>query len=152
MYDGPDLADVAALTGLTEAEVIERHQAGDYRVGWLGFAPGFGYLTGLDPRLQVPRLDSPRLSVPAGAVAIAGGLAAVYPAASPGGWRLLGHTNAPLFDADRTPPSLLTPGQRVRFRAVGRLPDPSPPPLTGLARANAAKPGNQGADSTQPLA
>ena len=160
MYDGPDLADVAALTGLTEAEVIERHQAGDYRVGWLGFAPGFGYLTGLDPRLQVPRLDSPRLSVPAGAVAIAGGLAAVYPAASPGGWRLLGRTNAPLWDAGRTPPALLTPGQRVRFRAVGRLPDPPPPPLVpDLVRASPArsssetheideKPGNRAADGS----
>jgi len=127
VYDGPDLADVAALTGLTEAEVITRHQAPDYQVGWLGFAPGFGYLTGLDPALAVPRLDSPRLSVPAGSVAIAGGLAAVYPAASPGGWRLLGRTAAVLWDPGREPPALLAPGRRVRFRAVGRLPEPQPP-------------------------
>jgi KipI family sensor histidine kinase inhibitor len=122
-YDGPDLAEVAALTGLTIAEVIARHQAAEYRVGWLGFAPGFAYLTGLDPVLAaVRRLDSPRLRVPAGSVAIAGGLAAVYPAASPGGWRLLGRSAAPLWAPDREPPALLTPGMRVRFRAVDALP------------------------------
>jgi KipI family sensor histidine kinase inhibitor len=122
-YDGPDLADVAALTGLTIADVIARHQAAAYRVGWLGFAPGFAYLTGLDPLLAtVPRLDSPRLSVPAGSVAIAAGLAAVYPAASPGGWRLLGRASLSLWDPDRDPAALLAPGTRVRFRAVDDLP------------------------------
>jgi KipI family sensor histidine kinase inhibitor len=124
-YDGPDLADMASLTGLSVAEVIARHQAAEYRVGWLGFAPGFAYLTGLDPLLAaVPRLDSPRQRVPAGSVAIAGGLAAVYPAASPGGWRLLGRTTARLWDPDRDPPALLTPGTRVRFRLVENLPAP----------------------------
>lgn len=119
VYDGPDLLDVAELTGMPAAEVIARHCAAEYTVGWLGFAPGFGYLTGLDPALSdVPRLASPRLSVPPGSVAIAGGLAAVYPAASPGGWRLLGRTSARLWDPDRVPPSLLAPGRRVRFRAV----------------------------------
>lgn len=119
VYDGPDLAAVAELTGMPAAEVIARHQAAEYTVGWLGFAPGFGYLTGLDPRLRrVPRLASPRLRVPAGSVAIAGGLTAVYPAESPGGWRLLGRTSAPLWDPGREPPSLLVPGRRVRFRAV----------------------------------
>ena len=84
------------------AEVIERHQAAGYEVGWLGFSPGFGYLTGLDPVLAaVPRLDTPRLAVPAGSVAIAGGLAAVYPAASPGGWRIIGRTNMRLWDQER---------------------------------------------------
>jgi KipI family sensor histidine kinase inhibitor len=122
-YDGPDLADVASLTGLSIADVISRHQAAEYRVGWLGFAPGFAYLTGLDPLLaSVPRLDTPRLRVPAGSVAIAGGLAAVYPAGSPGGWRLLGRTTARLWDPDRDPPALLAPGTLVRFRAVDSLP------------------------------
>jgi KipI family sensor histidine kinase inhibitor len=122
-YDGPDLADVASLTGLSIADVIARHQAAEYRVGWLGFAPGFAYLTGLDPLLaSVPRLDTPRLRVPAGSVAIAGGLAAVYPAGSPGGWRLLGRTTARLWDPDRDPPALLAPGTLVRFRAVDSLP------------------------------
>jgi len=122
-YDGPDLADVAALTGLPVEQVIARHQAPDYQVGWLGFAPGFAYLTGLDPLLAtVPRLDSPRLRVPAGSVAIAGGLAAVYPAASPGGWRLIGRTAAALWEPGRDPPALLTPPTRVRFRAVDSLP------------------------------
>jgi KipI family sensor histidine kinase inhibitor len=133
VYDGPDLAGVAALTGLTEADVVARHEAAEYQVGWLGFAPGFGYLTGLDPALAVPRLDSPRLSVPAGSVAIAGGLAAVYPAASPGGWRLLGRTDAVLWDPGRDPPALLAPGQRVRFRAVDRLPDRHAPGVAEVA-------------------
>ncbi len=134
VYDGPDLAAVAAHTGLSEAEVIARHQAPEYRVGWLGFAPGFGYLTGLDPALAVPRLDSPRLSVPAGSVAIAGGLAAVYPSASPGGWRLLGRTAAVMWDPERDPPALLAPGQRVRFRAVERLPPARAQPVTDPGR------------------
>lgn len=121
-YDGPDLADVAAGCGLAEHEVVARHQAASYEVGWLGFSPGFGYLTGLDPALAaVPRLDTPRLAVPAGSVAIAGGLSAVYPAASPGGWRVIGSTSARLWDPGRDPPALLTPGMTVRFRAVETL-------------------------------
>jgi KipI family sensor histidine kinase inhibitor len=127
VYDGPDLAAVAALCGLSVRQVIARHQAAAYRVGWLGFSPGFGYLTGLDPVLAaVPRRDSPRLSVPAGSVAIAGGLAAVYPAASPGGWQLLGRTAAPLWDPGADPPALLSPGMTVRFRPVDHLPAPRP--------------------------
>ena len=119
VYDGPDLAEVARLTGLPADEVVARHAAREYRVGWLGFSPGFGYLTGLDPALAtVPRLAEPRLRVPAGSVAIAGGLAAVYPSASPGGWRLLGRTPETLWDPQRNPPALLSPGMRVRFRPV----------------------------------
>jgi KipI family sensor histidine kinase inhibitor len=120
-YDGPDLAEVAELTGLSVADVIARHSAAGYEVGWLGFSPGFGYLTGLDPALHVPRRDSPRTSVPAGSVAIAGPLAAVYPSASPGGWRLLGRTTARLWDPGREPPAALGPGRRVRFRPVDEL-------------------------------
>jgi KipI family sensor histidine kinase inhibitor len=124
VYDGPDLDEVAGLTGLSRQQVIERHAAAEYLVGWLGFSPGFGYLTGLDPELHVPRRDSPRTSVPAGSVAIAGPLAAVYPSASPGGWRLLGRTAAQLWDARREPPAVLAPGRRVRFRPVDELGDP----------------------------
>ncbi len=154
-YDGPDLAEVAALAGLTVAEVIVRHQAAEYRVGWLGFSPGFGYLTGLDPALrQIPRLDTPRLAVPAGSVAIAGGLAAVYPARSPGGWRLIGRSDARMWDPQRLPPALLAPGRRVRFRAVDRLPaaDSGPPDRAepaGLQRP-AAPPPTRAVEILQP--
>jgi len=112
---GPDLADVAAHAGLPEDEVIERHLAGDYRVAMLGFAPGFPYLLGLDPRLAMPRLDTPRTRVPAGSVGIGGAQAGIYPREGPGGWRLLGRTPLTLFDPARASPSLLSPGQRLRF-------------------------------------
>jgi KipI family sensor histidine kinase inhibitor len=114
-YDGPDLADVATEVGLPVEEVVRRHSAPEYIVQFCGFGPGFGYLTGLDPRLHVPRLPSPRTSVPAGAVAIAAEHTGIYPRSSPGGWRLIGRTDAVLFDLDRSPPALLTPGSRVRF-------------------------------------
>lgn len=114
-YDGADLAEVAELTGLTPGEVVRRHSAATYVVAYLGFAPGFAYLTGLDPALHVPRRETPRTSVPAGSVAIAGPYASVYPAASPGGWRLLGHSDLPLWDTHRDPPALLQPGARVTF-------------------------------------
>jgi KipI family sensor histidine kinase inhibitor len=147
-YDGPDLPEVAAITGLTVPEVIERHQAGRYEVGWLGFSPGFGYLTGLDPVLAVvARLDTPRLAVPAGSVAIAGGLSAVYPAASPGGWRIIGRAGARLWDAERDPPALLAPGVPVRFRAVDELSPPDRPPAApGPARLAA----DRGVEVLQP--
>lgn len=128
-YDGADLADVAELTGLSVAEVIAAHAGGLYTVGWLGFSPGFGYLRGLDRRLAgVPRLATPRLAVPAGSVAIAAGLAAVYPRASPGGWRLLGHTTVRMWDQDREPAALLAPGRHVRFVAVSPRGTSSPWP------------------------
>ena len=130
---------MASLTGLTVAEVVARHQAPTYRVGWLGFAPGFGYLTGVDPLLAaVPRLASPRQYVPAGSVAIAGGLAAVYPAASPGGWQLLGRTSAALWEPDRDPPALLAPGMQVRFRGGRRhVPGASTRPGEHASRSRA---------------
>lgn len=115
VYDGEDLGEVARLTGLDVDEVVRRHSAADYVVEFVGFAPGFGYLTGLDPALHAPRLASPRPSVPAGSVAIAGPYSAVYPRSSPGGWRLLGSTDAVLFDVTADPPSALVAGTRVRF-------------------------------------
>ncbi len=115
VYDGEDLVDVAAETGLTVAEVVGRHSAGGYVSAFCGFAPGFAYLTGLDPVLHVPRRPDPRTRIPAGSVAIAGEYSAVYPSASPGGWRLLGRTDLTVWDVERPQPNLLTPGTRVRF-------------------------------------
>jgi KipI family sensor histidine kinase inhibitor len=117
-YDGPDLQEVAAATGLDALEVVRRHSSAIYVAGFTGFAPGFAYLTGLDPRLRLPRRDSPRSSVPPGSVAIADTYTAVYPRASPGGWHLLGSTEAVLFDASRERPALIAPGSRVRFIPV----------------------------------
>jgi len=117
-YDGPDLQEVAQLTDLTTDEVIRRHLEARYTVAFCGFAPGFAYLSGLDQSLFVPRRDAPRTSVPAGAVAIAGEFSAIYPRSSPGGWRLLGHTDARLWDVERDPPALLTPGMIVRLVAA----------------------------------
>ncbi|MDQ1736385.1 MAG: hypothetical protein QOH56_2636 [Pseudonocardiales bacterium] len=114
-YDGADLAEIAAWVGESVEAVIALHSEPDYIVQFCGFSPGFGYLTGLDPRLQLPRLDSPRPSVPAGSVAVAGEFTGVYPRSSPGGWRLLGHTDATVFDPGRPQPATLTPGTRVRF-------------------------------------
>lgn len=114
-YDGDDLAEVADLAGLSPEDVVRRHSQARYVVEFVGFAPGFAYLTGLDPALHLPRLSSPRPSVPAGSVAIAGPYAAVYPRPSPGGWRLLGRTTETLFDVDATPPSRLQAGTVVRF-------------------------------------
>lgn len=114
-YDGPDLDAVAAATGLSAAEVVRRHSGATYTVAFTGFAPGFAYLTGLDPQLVLPRRDNPRTRVPAGSVAIADRYSGVYPRSGPGGWHLLGHTDAVLWDLDRTPPAALLPGTRVRF-------------------------------------
>ena len=115
-YDGEDLAEVAALAGLDVADVVRRHQASEFTVAFCGFAPGFAYLIGGDPALQVPRRSTPRPQVPAGSVALGGVYCGVYPQASPGGWRLIGTTGTKMWDADRDPPALLTPGTRVRFR------------------------------------
>jgi len=118
IYDGPDLEEVAELTGLTPDEVIAAHTGTPWRVGFGGFAPGFAYLVDGDPRLEVPRRSVPRTTVPAGAVGLAGTYSGIYPRSSPGGWQLLGHTELPLWDADRQPPALLQPGAWVRFAAV----------------------------------
>jgi KipI family sensor histidine kinase inhibitor len=114
-YNGPDLSDVAELTGLSVEEVIAAHTGTDWRVAFGGFAPGFAYLSWGDRRLAVPRRKEPRTSVPSGAVALAGEFSAVYPRSSPGGWQLIGRTDVEVFDIDRDPPALLQPGAVVRF-------------------------------------
>ena len=114
-YDGQDLPEVAGLTGLDAEEVVRRHTAPEYTVAFLGFSPGFPYLVGLDPALEVPRRDTPRTSIPAGSVGLAGGQTGIYPSASPGGWQLIGRTEVTLFDLRRDQPALLAPGSRLRF-------------------------------------
>jgi KipI family sensor histidine kinase inhibitor len=117
-YDGEDLAMVARAAGLSEEDVVGLHTGAVYTVAFTGFAPGFGYLIGLPAALRQPRLESPRTRVPSGAVGVAGEFTGVYPRESPGGWRLLGHTSATLFDPAVDPPALFAPGDRVRFRSV----------------------------------
>ena len=114
-YVGPDLDDVAAATGLTTNEVVRRHSATVYTAAFSGFAPGFTYLVGLHPSLHLPRRSTPRSRVLAGSVAIGAEFAGVYPTASPGGWHLLGSTDAVLWDLGRRVPALVPPGCRVRF-------------------------------------
>lgn len=116
-YDGADLADVAQQWGMSTDGAVAAHTSRDYVVAFCGFAPGFAYLTGLPSALAVSRLASPRTRVPAGAVAVADQWCGVYPRESPGGWRLLGSTDASLWDPGREPPALLAPGTRVRFVA-----------------------------------
>ena len=118
VFDGPDLAEVAERTGRSPAALIEALTGTQLTVAFGGFAPGFGYLSGLPDELSVPRRATPRTRVPAGSVGLAGPFAGVYPRASPGGWQLVGRTDAVLFDVDRNPPALLAPGTRVRFREV----------------------------------
>ena len=115
---GPDLAALATHAGLGEDDVIARHCAVEYRVAMLGFSPGFPYLIGLDPLLAMPRLDTPRTCVPAGSVGIGGAQTGIYPQAGPGGWRIIGCTTLALFDPLHDPPTLLAPGDRVRFIAA----------------------------------
>ncbi|OKI83939.1 allophanate hydrolase [Streptomyces sp. TSRI0395] len=121
VYDGPDLDEVAALWGVPAREVAALHSRTAFRVAFCGFAPGFGYLTGLPERLHVPRRTTPRTRVPAGAVALAGPYTGVYPRPSPGGWQIVGRMPDPgaLWDPAREPAALLAPGTPVRFVAVG---------------------------------
>ncbi|MET7598800.1 MULTISPECIES: allophanate hydrolase subunit 1 [unclassified Streptomyces] len=118
-YDGPDLAEVAALWKVPPGKVAEIHGATAFRVAFCGFAPGFGYLTGLPSHYDVPRRATPRTAVPAGSVALAGPYTGVYPRSSPGGWQLIGTTDAVLWDHRREPAALLAPGTRVRFVPAG---------------------------------
>ena len=119
-YDGPDLAEVAERTGLSPDEVVSLHTSSRWTVAFAGFVPGFGYLTGGDPRLVVPRRETPRTRVPAGSVGLAGEFSGVYPAEGPGGWQLIGSTTERMWDLDRPEPALLVPGVEVIFKAVDR--------------------------------
>lgn len=119
-YDGEDLDDVAALLGVSAEEVVARHLAAEWRVAFSGFAPGFGYAASADPFFDVPRRSSPRTRVPAGSVALAGTFTGVYPRESPGGWQLIGRTDAVMWDIERDPPALLAPGTVARFERLGR--------------------------------
>ncbi|MFI6212311.1 allophanate hydrolase subunit 1 [Nocardia brasiliensis] len=114
-YDGADLAEVARLLRLTEAEVVAAHTGTIWQCAFIGFAPGFGYLAADDARLHVPRRARARTTIPAGAVALAGGYSAVYPRSTPGGWQLIGTTELRMWDLDREPPALIRVGDRVRF-------------------------------------
>src|SRR5690606_25340633 len=119
-YDGEDLDEVARLLDVSVAEIINRHLAADWQVAFSGFAPGFGYAVGSDPLFDVPRRSSPRTRVPAGSVALAGHFTGVYPRESPGGWQLIGRTDAVMWDIRRDPPALLAPGTLVRFERADR--------------------------------
>ncbi|MEU9303018.1 allophanate hydrolase subunit 1 [Streptomyces sp. NPDC048269] len=114
-YDGPDVAEAARLWGVAPGEVPGIVGGTVFRVAFCGFAPGFGYLTGLPERFHLPRRATPRTAVPAGSLALAGEYAGVYPRSSPGGWQLIGSTDAVLWDPEREPAALFTPGVRVRF-------------------------------------
>ena len=116
IYDGPDLDEVGRLTGLDRDGVVAAHTGTPWRVAFGGFAPGFAYLVGGDPRLDVPRREEPRTSVPAGSVGLAGEFSGIYPRSSPGGWQLIGRTDAVLWNLERG--ALLQPGGSVRFREV----------------------------------
>ncbi|RVW06627.1 5-oxoprolinase subunit B family protein [Rhodococcus spongiicola] len=117
-YDGPDLEEVGALTGLGVDGVISAHTGRTWTVAFVGFSPGFGYLIGGDTGLHVPRRSSPRMTVPVGAVGLAGEFSGIYPRSSPGGWQLIGTTTERMWDVGRDPPALLRPGVAVTFVAV----------------------------------
>lgn len=117
--DGPDPDDVAAIHGLRPADVVELHASVEYRVHFVGFAPGFAYLGTVPAAIATPRRPTPRERVPAGSVGIAGEQTGIYPFASPGGWQLIGRTDATVWDPLRDPPVLLLPGMRVRFEPIG---------------------------------
>jgi len=118
VYDGPDLADVAVIWGVSTAEVVQRHAAMTHEVAFVGFAPGFAYIAGLPDQLRVPRRSRPRTRVPAGSVAVADQFTGIYPRDSPGGWQLIGRTTVPMWDPATEPAAYLLPGDRVRFVPV----------------------------------
>lgn len=114
-YSGEDIEEVAGHCRLTVKELADIHSEAEYVVAMIGFRPGFPYLLGLDPRLNIPRRSTPRLRVPKGSVAIGGQQTGIYPGESPGGWHIIGYTTEELFDMNRTPPNLLQVGDTVRF-------------------------------------
>lgn len=144
-YDGDDLHEVAALLGVSVDEVVNRHLGARWQVAFSGFAPGFGYLVSDDSLFDVPRRSSPRTRVPSGAVALAGAFTGVYPRESPGGWQLIGRTDAVMWDIDREPPALLSPGTRVRFvraeREIARSLDDRVSPVPAAVRGAAGSRG-----------
>ncbi|ESJ12538.1 biotin carboxyl carrier protein [Cupriavidus sp. HPC(L)] len=131
-YDGDDLAEVAQRLGITTDEVVRRHTGSEYTVAFTGFAPGFAYLSGGHPSLDVPRRRTPRTRIPAGAVGLAGTFSGVYPKASPGGWQIIGTTPVAMWDLEREPPALLRPGYRVRFVDIATLDDAAQSRMTSL--------------------
>ncbi|QCR19277.1 carboxyltransferase domain-containing protein [Agrococcus sp. SGAir0287] len=146
-YDGQDLEEVAALLSTSPEGVVARHRAAAWSVAFTGYAPGFGYLVSDDPGLQVPRRSSPRTRIPAGSVGLAGAFSGVYPRESPGGWQLIGRTDARMWDLDREPPALLQPGAAVRFERVERelvaLAPPEPPAVVATHALEVVRPGLQ---------
>ncbi len=135
VYDGEDLRELSRAAGLAPEELARRHASAEYRVAFIGFSPGFPYLTGLPPELAAPRLPEPRPRVVPGSIAIGGPYTGVYPSATPGGWRLIGRTSAHLFDESAQPPALLAPGDRVRFEQVRALEKPVIPPERAAPRS-----------------
>ncbi|WP_309069528.1 carboxyltransferase domain-containing protein, partial [Microbacterium sp.] len=147
-YGGEDLAEVARILGLSEDEVVARHTGATWRVAFTGFAPGFGYLVGNDPVFDVPRRPTARIRIPAGSVALAGTFSGVYPRESPGGWQLIGRTDAVMWDLRRDPPALFAPGTAVRFERAGRervsaAPHPAPAAHDGPFAVEVVRPGLQ---------
>src|SRR4051812_988623 len=122
VYDGPDLAAISAQIDLPVGELVRLHTQAVHIVAFLGFAPGFAYLSGAPRELALPRLKTPRVRVPAGSLAVADGYSGVYPGDTPGGWLLIGRVAARMFDPDASPPALLRPGDHVVFEAVDALP------------------------------
>ena len=139
-YDGEDLAEVAQLLGITPAELVRRHTGSAYNVAFVGFAPGFAYLSGGHESLDVPRRATPRTRIPAGAVALAGSFSGVYPQASPGGWQIICRTPLAMWDMERDMPALLQPGFRVRFVDIATLSEASRAALAGATVQKTLKP------------
>lgn len=151
-YDGEDLDVVATHLGITAAEVVERHTGQTWTVDFQGFMPGFAYLRGANSDLTVPRRESPRTRIPAGSIALAGDFTGTYPQASPGGWQLIGTTDAVLWDVERTPPALLPAGARVRFVDVtGTATTPETPRADSASTPPDAEPDARARDESAAL-